>query len=96
MSKFMRQFYAVKDAAEACRSAHAGKLSLEDIGGYLMGLEIEMHLKHRYDGSLPVWILCYALELEHRRNGKLHKKLHELKQARRAEVNRLQRENAAL
>ena len=96
MTKFMRQFYAVRDAGAAVRAASAGKAPLEDINGYLTGLEIELGLKDNYACSFPVFILCYALELEHQRNAKLRKKLHELKQARRAEVARLERENVIL
>ena len=96
MTKFKRQFYAVKSAAAAFRAAHSGKMPLKDLNGYLTGLEIEMRCKHNYSSSLPVLILCYALEMEHQRNAKLRKKVHELKQRRRAEVNGLQRENAKL
>lgn len=92
MTKFMKQSYEVKDAAAAVRAANAGKAPLKDIGGYLLGLEIEMRMKHSYAASFPVFILCYALELEHERNAKLRKKVHELKQRRGADVLRLQKE----
>lgn len=96
MTKFMRQYYEVRDAAAAARAANAGKAPHKDINGYLMGLETEMRFKHIYAASLPAFILCYALELEHQRNAKLRKKVHELKQRRRADVNVLQQEIARL
>lgn len=102
MSRFKEQYQAIKDAKAAYGAGEKGKGPREDIDGYLSALEgygrIMLYMPHicgKYV-SMQIVILCYALALEHRRNGKLRKKLHELKQARRAEVNRLQRENAAL
>lgn len=102
MSRFKRQVYEIKEASEAYRKGEIGMGPRQDISGYLSELDgykrIQIYRPDVCGNVYPLQtiILCYALALEHQRNAKLRRKLHEYKQYRRAEANKLLRENLKL